>query len=255
MTEVSPAGIKSRTIKLATYDGQTVEALVTEPAGPGPHPAVVFGQEALGPNAFGREVAERAAAEGFVTITPDYYRGRGPSKPDDYSDFTEVMTAIGDLDFVKATHDVLAGADWLRAQPNVDPARVAVWGYCTGGTLAMLASALDRRLAAGVWFFPSQPVFPEITPKRPVSPIDLMWNIAAPVLIIYGDADPIMPPELREEVKARLERWGVEHQFKLYPGAGHAFSAPAAHMHNAEATAQSWAAAIGFLKQRVGARA
>src|SRR6202007_509307 len=141
MSETKPAGVTSCTIRLTTYDGQQIDAFVTRPAAPGPHPAIVFGQEAMGFNAFGRSVAERAAAAGYVTITPDYYRGHGPSRPDDYGDFGEVFAAISDLDFGKATHDLMAGADWLRAQPDVDPQRVAVWGYCNGGTRGMLALA------------------------------------------------------------------------------------------------------------------
>ena len=64
------------------------------------------------------------------------------SKPDDYSDFTEVMGFIGELDFAGATKDILAGIDHARSLPEVDPERVVVWGYCTGGTLAMLGAAL-----------------------------------------------------------------------------------------------------------------
>jgi carboxymethylenebutenolidase len=251
MTDKAPPGVITRRVKLATYDGQTIDAHVTEPDRPGPWPGIVFGQEAMGFNEFGRSVAERAAAAGYVTITPDYYRGGGPSRPDDYSDFTEVMTAIGELDFVAATHDVMAGADWLRTHPQVDHSRIVAWGYCTGGTLAMLATALDRRLAAAVWFFPSQPVFEALTPKRPTHPMDLMWNIACPVLVIYGEADPIMPPELLAELRKRLEQWRVEHEVKLYPGASHAFAAPAPHMHHAEAAAASWQDAMSFLERRL----
>lgn len=255
MPQGAPArgSIRSRTIRLQAMGGETA-ALVTEPTSPGPHPAIVFGCEAMGINSFGRRVAEDAAALGYVTITPDYYRGAGPSKPDSYDDFTEVLAAIEALDFRQATFDVLAAVDWARAQPNVDPERVAVWGYCTGATLAMLAASLDRTLAAAVLFFPSQPVFETLTPKRPAHPMDMIWSIACPVLVIYGDQDPLMPPERLAELRRRLELWGVPHEIRIYQGAGHAFSAPAAHMHNAAATEASWAEARGFLERALAAR-
>jgi carboxymethylenebutenolidase len=239
--------VKTRTIVLKTYDGAEASAFVTEPDGPGPYPAVVFGAEAMGPNRFGRRVASDVAALGYVTITPDYYRGAGPSQPDNYDDFTEVMAAIAGLDFRAATFDVLAGLDWLRAQDNVDPDRVALWGYCTGATLAMLAASLDRRVAATVLFFPSQPTFEALTPKRPTHAIDLIWSIASPVLLISGDQDAVLPPPVLAEMKRRFDQWGVRFESRVYPGAGHAFSAEAPHMHNAEATAASWAAAVEFL--------
>ncbi|MDB5700832.1 MAG: hypothetical protein JWL66_1031, partial [Sphingomonadales bacterium] len=117
--------IRTSTVILRTFDGVEISAFVTEPDTPGPHPAIVFGAEAMGLNKFGRRVASDMAALGYVTITPDYYRGGGPSQPDNYSDFSEVMVAIGALDFRSATYDVLSGADWLRGQPQVDAARVA----------------------------------------------------------------------------------------------------------------------------------
>ena len=246
-------GVVTRTIRLPTKDGGEVSAFVAEPAAPGPHPAIVFGAEAMGPNAFGREVATRAAAQGYVTITPDYYRGEGPSRPDDYSDFTEVMAAIGNLDFRAATFDLLAGFDWLAAQPQVDARRIATWGYCTGGTLSLLAACLERRLAATVLYFPSQPVFEALTPKRPTHPIDLVWSLGAPVLVIYGDRDPIMPPERLAELRRRLEQWDIPHEIRIYEGAGHAFSAPAPHMHNAAAADASWRDAMAFLDSSLGA--
>ena len=101
--------IRTRTLELAMPDGGRVPAFVAEPEGTGPYPAVAFGAEAMGPNRFGRRVASELAALGYVTITPDYYRGAGPSQPDNYEDFTEVIAAIDGLDFRQATFDLLAG--------------------------------------------------------------------------------------------------------------------------------------------------
>jgi carboxymethylenebutenolidase len=129
--------------------------------------------------------------------------------------------------------------------------KVVVWGYCTGATLALLAASLDRRLAASVLFFPSQPTFPEITVSRPVQPIDMLWNVAAPMLVIYGDEDPIAPAEMIAAIRQRLEQWHVPHEINIYPGAGHAFSAPVPPMRNHDADVVSWADALEFLSRRL----
>jgi carboxymethylenebutenolidase len=251
--DITPARpVKTRTIDLNGRDGGRIAAFVAEPDTPGPHPAIVFGAEAMGPNRFGRQVAADMAALGYVTITPDYYRGEGPSQPDNYEDFTEVMAAIDGLDFRRATFDVLAGVDWLRGQPQVDPLRVAAWGYCTGATLALLAASLDRGLAAAILFFPSQPRFEALTAKRPSHALDHIWSIACPVLLISGDQDPILSPAILAEFRERFERWGIRHDIRVYPGAGHAFSAEAPNMHHAEAAAASWTAATDFLARALG---
>ncbi len=243
--------INTREISLQTADGSTTTALVTEPNHPGPHPAIVFGAEAMGMNKFTRDTAIRMSENGYVTITQDYYRGSGPSQPDNYEDFTEVFAAIENLDFPAATRDLLAALDWIRALPTVSSDRIAVWGYCTGGTLAMLAGCLDRTWAATVLFFPSQPRFEELTTKRPSHPMELMWNIPCPVMVIYGDEDYLMPPPLLEQLRANLVKWNIEHEIIVYPGAKHAFTAPSPEMHHAAATADSWKAANAFLAKHL----
>jgi carboxymethylenebutenolidase len=243
--------VKTSTITLATYDGSHTTAFVAEPQGAGPFPAITIGAEAMGLNSFNRKVATDLAALGYITIVADYYRGKGPSDPENYNDFTEVMAAINAMDFRLATYDVLAGAEWLRNHPKVHAGRIGVWGYCTGGTLAMMAAALDRRLAAAVWFFPSQPKFPELNAKRPANPVDMVWSITCPVMVIYGDQDQVMSPQGLAELRGNFEKWNIEHEIHVYPGAGHAFSAPAPHMHNAAASTASWADATAFAAQHL----
>lgn len=230
----------------------TVPTLVYRPDGESPWPAVVLSAEAYGINEFTREVASRLAEAGHVVVVPDYYRGHGLERPDDYSDFTEVMGFIDELDFVGGTRDILAGIDHARSLPEVDADRVAVWGYCTGGTLAMLAAALGRRLAATVLFFPSQPTFPELTPKRPIHPIDILWGIDSPVLMIYGDQDDVAPEAMLNDMRTRFEQWGVDHRINIYAGAGHAFSAPDPPLRHEAADEASWKDALAFAREHLG---
>ena len=232
-------------------DGGTVPTLVYAPGGEGPHPAIVLAAEAFGINEFTRRVASELAAEGYLVVVPDYYRGNGLRDPESYTDFTEVMEFIDALDFGQGTHDVMAAIDYARGRPDVAPRRVGVWGYCTGGTLAMLAASLDRGLAGAVLFFPSQPTFPDLSPKRPVQPIDLLWNVACPVLLILGDQDEVlfgMVPEFRR----RFEQWHVEHEIRVYEGAGHAFSAPVPPLRDDAADRASWSDALAFAARHLG---
>ena len=70
-------------------------------------------------------------------------------------------------------HDLFDGIDYLQGLPTVDATRVASWGYCTGGTIALFAACLRHDLAASVVFFPSQPTFDPHTANQPVDAIDL----------------------------------------------------------------------------------
>ena len=236
--------MEHETIELISR-GASVPTLVYRPTPRDrPGPAIVLCAEAFGINDFTRRIASELTAEGYVVVVPDYYRGNGLKNPESYTDFTEVMAFIDVLDFTEGTHDVMVGIDYARMLSDVDPDRIAVWGYCTGGTLAMMAASLDRRLGAAVLFFPSQPSFPELTVKRPIQPIDLLWNAACPLLIIYGDQD-----DLRHEFvdhADRFDQWDVDYELKIYPNAGHAFSAPVPPLRNDAADAASWPEALDF---------
>lgn len=226
-------------------------ALLFEPDGPGPHPALVLGMEATGINHFIRDVATRLAGLGYVTAIPDYYRGGGPVDPENYDDIDAIMPHTFALDFPGAARDLIAVADELRGRDDVDADKVGYWGYCTGASVALFAACLDRHAALAVCFYPSQPVFDELSALRPASLIDILWLLTCPLLLIYGDDDIIMSAELLDDIRTRLSTWGVDHDVRVYAGAGHAFSAPTPQFHHAEADATSWADAVAYLKARM----
>jgi carboxymethylenebutenolidase len=74
----------------------------------GPHPAVVLGAEAYGANNFIRGIQEKLVGLGYAVAVPDYYHGNGPSDPENYDDFTEVIGYIGRLDFTQGARDLAA---------------------------------------------------------------------------------------------------------------------------------------------------
>jgi carboxymethylenebutenolidase len=247
--DVSPLDFTS--VQLTARDGQSLPALVYRPVGPGRYPAIVLGVEAYGINDFGHRVGARLASAGYVVVIPDYYRGKKLNDPEDYLDFTEVMEFIAELDFTAGAHDQLTAIDYAAHLDFVDADRIAVWGYCTGATLALLAAEFSDRVAAAVLFFPSQPRFAELTPKTPVHPVDLLWALRCPTLIIYGDQDAVMSTEDLADLEARLTMWGIAHQINIYPDAGHAFAAPVPPMRNDAADVASWAHATMFLGQHL----
>jgi carboxymethylenebutenolidase len=243
--------LAAETVTVSVPDGAGVHALLYLPSAPGPHPGITVGMEATGINHFIRDVGARLAGLGYVTIIPDYYRGGGPPDPEDYEDIDAIMPHTFALDFPRAARDLIAAADILRGRDDVDGARVGYWGYCTGATVALLAACLDRLSAIAVGFYPSQPRFSELTPQRPAHLVDLLWLLTCPTLIIYGDDDIVMPVEALEDLRERLTRWEVDHELRIYAGAGHAFSAPSPSYYHADAAAASWADAVDYLRRHL----
>jgi carboxymethylenebutenolidase len=242
------------TITLPVRDGLT-SAVLCWPLAGGPHPAVAIGAEGTGINSFIRRLGATLAHLGYVVIVPDYYRGAGPPDPEAYDDFDTLMSHINALDFGRAVHDLLDAIEFLHARDDVDGSRVASWGYCTGGTLALFAACLRPDLAAAVLFYPSQPRFDMLDAKKPVHVVDLLWNIPCPVLFIVGDQDVVYPPEQLTDVRRRFEEWGVNATIAEYPGAGHAFNAHGSSLYHQEADERSWEDAASFLAAHLGGSA
>ena len=231
--------------------GVPAPALLFRPRGPGRHPAVVLGMEATGLNRFIRRVGTDLAARGYVAFVPDYYHGSGPHDPEDLTDIAGIMVHVGALDFVKATREMHDAIDHVGRQSFVNGERIAVWGFCTGATLTMLAACTRRDLAAAVLFYPSQPWFETLDDAHPVHPVDLLWNAACPLQVVYGDADVVMSADQLALVRQRMVRWGIEHEVHVHAGAGHAFMAEADGFHHARAAEESYPAAFEFLMRHL----
>lgn len=238
-------------IDLPTRDGASTPAVLSRPVGDGPFPAIAVGAEGTGPNSCIRRVAATLSHLGFVVIVPDYYRGSGPPEPDNYDDFETLMSYINALDFTGAVHDLLDAIDYVQDLPSVDATRVASWGYCTGGTIALFAACLRDDLATAVVFFPSQPTFDPHDAKKPVDVIDLVWNIACPMALLIGDQDVVLPADRLADLQRRFDQWDVDATVIVYPGAGHAFNAHGSVLYNQAADEQSWDDAVEFVTRHL----
>jgi carboxymethylenebutenolidase len=183
-----------------------------------------------------------------VAIIPDYYRGAGPTEPDNYDDIAALMTCIGALDFARAANDLVDAVEYLRSCSYVDPTRMASWGYCTGATLALLAAELHPAISVSVIFYPSQPMHASITPKTPVHAWDLLWSLRGSTLLLIGDQDVVLTAELLLEYRRRLEQWRITHEIVVYAGAGHAFNARGSSFYNEAADRASLPRAVQYLE-------
>jgi fermentation-respiration switch protein FrsA (DUF1100 family) len=84
-------------------------------------------------------IAKRFAASGFVVLVFDYrHFGASTGEP------REVLSIRGQLE------DCRSALGFVRALPEVDPGRIALWGSSFGGGHALTIAARDHELAACV---------------------------------------------------------------------------------------------------------
>jgi carboxymethylenebutenolidase len=207
-----------------------VRAYVAKPEGAGPFPVVIMIHEFFGLNESIVGKAEGLAAEGYLVVAPDTFRGSTTSwipRAIYQVSTTKPEQVNADLDTVYA---------WLETQPAVDSSRIAIIGFCYGGRTALAYSLHNNQLAASVVFYGS----PETDPA-------VLKNLPGPVLGIFGGADQSIPLENVTAFETALTQAGVQHEITIYPDQPHAFVQDMAGIRAGGAQGQAWAQMLKFL--------
>jgi len=123
-----PAPVAAREVTFTDGD-VTLAGTLLSPAGAGKHPAILFLQGSGPEGRWANHYLAQAFAEaGFVALIYDK-RGVGQSTGD--------WRKVG---FEALSDDAAAGVRLLRALPEVDPAKVGIYGHSQGGTIAPLVA-------------------------------------------------------------------------------------------------------------------
>jgi dipeptidyl aminopeptidase/acylaminoacyl peptidase len=131
-------------------------------------------------------VNEWLASQGYVVLSVNYRGGIGYGKTFRTAPNTNLR---GNSEY----QDVVAGGKYLQSRPDVDPARVGIWGLSYGGLLTSQALARNSDMfiagvdLAGVHLYGNN-LDPENVAYKSsaISEID-KWR--SPVLLIQGDDD------------------------------------------------------------------
>jgi uncharacterized protein len=200
-------------VELATRDGLRLTAWFVPGRGAPPRPAVLVASGNAGDRADRAPLAQALALAGYSVLLFDY-RGYGgnPGSP----------TEGGLLD------DARAAADHLQERPDVDRARIAYFGESLGSGV-VTALAVERRPSAlvlrspftsfaevGSHHYPWLPVAQLIRDRYPIA--EQIRSVRAPVLIIAGEADEIVPLRFSRAV---YERAAEPKQILVVGGVGH----------------------------------
>jgi dienelactone hydrolase len=182
-------------------------------AGSDLRPGVLLMHEGGGQDDNVRHRAERLAALGYVAFALDYFGG-GTQLP-----LPEAQARLGTLfDDWSATREyAIAGYDVLKAQPGVDPNRIAAAGFCFGGVMALELARSGVALRAAVGFHPG------FAQARPVDSA----RITASVLMMCGADDPVVSAADRQGFEEEMRAAGVaDWRLEVYGGVGHSFTNP-----------------------------
>lgn len=217
-------------IELTASDGHVLSAYRADPQG-GARGAVVIVQEVFGVNDHVRGVCDGYADDGYAVVAPALFDRvkQGVELGYEGDDLTHGRELRGELGWDNPLLDVQAAAAALR------PAgKVAVIGYCFGGSVAWLAAT---RLAvdAAVGYYGGQVAdFIDEEPK-------------CPVLLHFGETDAFIPVENVDKIQER--RPGIP--LYRYP-AGHGFNCESRADYHEESARLARERTLNFIRQHIG---
>jgi len=239
--------VQSRVIDYRQGDTTLQGFLAWDDAARGPRPGVLVVHEWWGENQHARNQALRLAQAGYVGFALDMYgKGKVATHPRDAQAYMDEVAK--DATLMKARFD--AARALLKAQPEVDPTRIAAIGYCFGGTVALsMARAGEPLLGVGTFH----------AGLKPGDGAAEKGRIKARILVQTGGADSFVPKEQVQAFEKEMAEAGANARVITYEGAKHSFTNPDAAAagvdglaYDADADRTSWAALRVFLKEVFG---
>ena len=202
------AAANTQTVGYKSGD-ETVSGYVALPEGGGKHPAIIVIHEWWGLNDWVKDQAQKYAAQGYVALAVDLYRGKVGATPD------EAHILMRGLPDDRGLRDLEAAFAYLASRPDVDASKIGSVGWCMGGGWSIKLAEDQPKLAAFVVNYGSLPTDSAIIAK-----------IKAPMLGNFGADDAGIPPESVHAFEAAMKSAGKNLDIKIYAGAGHAYQNP-----------------------------
>jgi carboxymethylenebutenolidase len=237
---IAGGAIDVELVELEAADGNRLAGFRARPAAPTGR-GVVLLPDVRGLHPFYEELAMRFAEHGIDALAIDWYgrtandgrRGLGF----DHAPHVAAVTWAG------IAADIRAGVAALRDRGLE---RVFTVGFCMGGRMSFLAATLGLGLTGVIGLYgtlegPGRGNAP--------APLDLLDEIAAPVLGLFGGADEAITPDVVRALDQGLTERGVEHRIQTYRGAPHSFF-DRKQTEFADASAAAWDEITAFIEQR-----
>jgi carboxymethylenebutenolidase len=226
------SGLEAGEVKIGDMPGyRAMPAKATK------RPTVLVVQEIFGVHEHIRDVCRRFAKLGYFAVAPELYARQG-----DVSTMTDIQEIVSNVVSKVPDAQVMSDLDatvaWAEKSGAADTSKLGITGFCWGGRIVWLYAAHSPRVRAGVaWYgrLTGQPT--ELQPKYP---IDLVGDLRAPVLGLYGGQDQGISLDDVEKMRAALKAANKPSEIVVYPDAPHGFFADYRPSYRADAAKDGW---------------
>jgi len=177
-------------------------------------PGILVVHEWWGSNDYTRMRARKLAELGYIALAVDMYgNGKIATNPQEAQQLSGEV--YKDMEVLKDRMG--AAEEKLKTYDETDKNNIGAIGYCFGGSVVLNAAKMGMDFKGVVSFHGSLAGVPA---KK-----DLL---KAKILVCHGGADKFVTDEDVKKFKSNLDSVGATYTFKVYPGATHAFTNPAA---------------------------
>ena len=240
-------GLDAGEAGIPVADGRLV-AYRAAPKGKGA-PVVLVVSEIFGVHEHIRDVCRRLAHAGYFAVAPELFARQGD--PRQLTSIPDILnTIVARTPDAQVLADLDASVAWAQQQ-GADGSRLAITGFCWGGRITWLYAAHQPKVRAAVAWYGR--LVGEINANNPQQPVDVVAALQAPVLGLYGGADPGIPLETVERMRALLQASpnpaARASQIKVYEQAPHAFHADYRPSYRQAEAEDGWQRLLAWLHQ------
>lgn len=248
LTSCSGASVKTQVVDYQ-QDKKDFEGFLAEPESvKGKVPGVLLIHEWTGLGDYVQGRTQQVASLGYVAFAMDMY-GKGVRVEDhDHEKAGKIMSQYTSNKPLMISR-IKKGIEVLKSNPNVDPNRIAIIGYCFGGGAAMEYALSGNDVTAVASFHGMLPLVSVKDAKK----------VKGKISIHHGGDDKFIPQKNIDTIQSSFKTAGVDYELLVYPGAVHAFTRPAAGTahkamgmaYDEEADKLSWKRLVEFFKKNL----
>ena len=224
---------------VTTKYGQ-MPSFVACPDAPGQYPGIIFYMDAPGIREELRNMTRRIARGGYFCLLPDMYYRLGTLRFDvprrDDAMFQCMRAAMNSLTNKMVMDDTGGLIAYLDSQDRVKPGPVGCVGYCMSGQHITNAAAFyPHRIASAASLYGVG-----IITDQEDSPHLLLDRIKGELYYAFAETDRSVPEHIPGELKGLLEKHGIRHEIKVFPGTEHGFAFPERPIYHTLAAEETW---------------
>jgi carboxymethylenebutenolidase len=238
------SGLEAGEVKIPVPDGQ-IPGYRAMPDKGGPFPVVLVVQEIFGVHEHIKDICRRFAKLGYFAVAPELYARQGDvSKLESFPEILKIVAKVPDSQVMS---DLDAAVAWAKTTGKTDTAKLGVTGFCWGGRIVWLYSAHNPNVKAGVAWYGR--IVNPADPLHPKHPIDVVADLKAPVLGLYGGKDTGIPLDTVEKMRTALKAAGKPSEIVVYPDAPHGFYADYRPSYTKTSADDGWKRLLEWFKQ------